>query len=360
MKTTVLLLISFASIVLVPSSFAETGKSKLFKAKALYLPDSTLKSPEAVQHYINLAKHSEINAYVIDVKGIDGMVKYKSKIAIVLSNNAWIAEYDVPKLVRSFHANHIHAIARIACFNDPYMPVHKPEWAIKDKQGNIYNLAKEETWLNPVNQEVWKYLVDVAKESMEMGFDEIQFDYVRFPFDRDSTAMVFGEKITGRHKVIDSFLAYARKEMPNTVLSADVFGIICQSVNDPENIGQNLEYVGKNLDYISPMIYPCLYAKGQIVNGKVFEKPDLDPYGVVNNALLEAKSRIAKVQPYRANIRPYLQAFTASWLNKEDYQPYGAEQIKQQIKAAKDAGAEGWILWNQEGRYPEDAFLSKH
>jgi len=92
------------------------------------------------------------------------------------------------------------------------------------------------------------------------------------------------------------------------------------------------------MDYISPMTYPSLYAKGQIVNDIPFPKPDLNPYGVVYNSLLKANSRIAKVKGYRAKLRPYLQAYTASWLNKEDYQQYDAQQIEQQIKAASDAG----------------------
>ena len=104
------------------------------------------------------------------------------------------------------------------------------------------------------------------------------------------------------------------------------------------------------------MTYPSLYAKGQIVNDIAFAKPDLEPYAVVYNSLLRANNRIAKVKAYLAKIRPYLQAYTASWLSKEDYQPYGAEQIKQQIKAAHDAGCNQWIFWNNEGIYPEDAF----
>jgi hypothetical protein len=352
----ILILICFSGISFSHTLLAQNNKKKPVEVRALYLPNAVLTDSVLVEHFIKLAEHSAINAYVIDIKGIDGKVNYESKITEVRNAKAWKKEYDMSKLVKKFHQHHIHVIGRIACFNDPYLPLQKPKWTIKDSEGKIYHHAKGETWLNPVNKNVWKYLVDIAKESSTKGFDEIQFDYVRFPFERDSNALQFGEKIIERYKVIDDFLAYARKEMPQQILSADVFGIICESVNDPEQIGQNLEYVGINLDYISPMIYPSLYAKGQIVNSESFPKPDLNPYGIVFQSLTSAKNRISKVKNYRAKLRPYLQAYTASWLNKDDYQPYGAKQIREQIKAVEDAGCSQWIFWNENGNYPDDAF----
>jgi len=140
-----------------------------------------------------------------------------------------------------------------------------------------------------------------------------------------------------------------------------VFGIIMESPADTEGIGQYLEYVGKDIDFISPMVYPSHYAYGQIVNKVKFEAPDLDPYGVVYNTLVKGKGRIEQVSDYKAKVRPYLQDFTASWLQpkngKKMYQSYGAEQVKQQIQAVYDAGYEEWILWSAGNKYHEEAFV---
>lgn len=355
LKTT-LFLFWIASGVFINSAVAQ-NKKKEWETRALYLSPGVLCDTNKVNHFIALTKKSLVNSYVINAKGEEGLVTYDSKIFTVRNTKACKKVYDISQLIRKFHQNHIHVIARVVCFNDPYLPELKKEWALKRKNGELYQSTEGVTWLNPVNKQVWKYLVDIAKESLTKGFDEIQFDYVRFPYDDTKGEFDFGEKVETRHTFIDSFLAYARNQMPKAILSADVFGIICQSVNDPENIGQNLEYVGKNLDFISPMLYPSLYTKGQIIKGDTFPKPDLKPYGVVYNSLMNAKNRIALVKNYHAKIRPYLQAYTASWLNKEDFQIYGAEQMKQQIKAANDAGCDQWIFWNEEGNYPENGFM---
>jgi hypothetical protein len=342
----------FLFFIVSANVFAAT--KQLPPVRALYLSPGVLLDSNKVQHFIELTKHTRVNAYVIDAKGEDGKVHYKSQLPAVLTANAWSDEYELDRLLKQLHKNHIRVIARIVCFNDPLLSAFKPALAVTHADGTLYKSPISGNWLNPVNKENWKYLVDIAKECTAKGFDEIQFDYVRFPTDGDVKDLDFGQPVPVRHFIIDSFLAYARKQMPRAILSADVFGIICESVNDPEKIGQTIETVGKDLDYISPMIYPSLFACGQEVNRVKFEKPDLDPYNVVYNTITGAKKRIATVNGYRAKIRPYLQAYTASWLKKEIYQTYGPEQIRQQIKAANDAGCDQWIFWNEDGIYPEE------
>ena len=336
--------------------FAGNNSDKTFAVRALYLSDNAVVDSLTVKHFISLAKKSSVNTYVINIKGTDGLVNYESKIEPVRKAKAYTPQFNISNVIKQFHKNHIHVIGRVVCFNDTYLAQQKPEWAIKNAKGEMYITTGGEFWVNPMNKEVWKYLIDIAKEGLAKGFDEIQFDYVRFPTDGNVKELDYGNNPPEKFVVIDNFLAYARAQMPKAILSADVFGIICESPDDMQNIGQNMEYVGRNLNYISPMTYPSLYAKGQIVNDIAFAKPDLEPYAVVYNSLLRANNRIAKVKAYRAKIRPYLQAYTASWLSKEDYQPYGTEQIKQQIKATHDAGCSQWIFWNDESIYPEDAF----
>ena len=327
--------------------------------KALYLTGWTVGIPASLKHYVDLANSTEINSYVVDIKDDDGYVGYKSSVPAVIANKAWQSKYDVDKVIKTFHDNNIHVIGRIVSFKDPVLSVKRPDLAVKRADGSVWKDNDGVTWLNPYNQESWDYIVQIAKEAVSKGFDEIQFDYVRFPNDGAKSAMNFGDASTKKYEAIDGFLDYARKQMPGVTLSADVFGIICESPGDTEQIGQNLEYVGKSLDYISPMAYPSHYALGQIVNGVKFSKPDLDPYNVVYNTLIKAKARISKVDGYKASLRPYLQDFTASWVGKGNYQHYGDDQVRQQIKAVYDAGYDQWILWDANNNYSESALLKK-
>ena len=334
-----------------------TSSGKDIKVKALYLTGWTVGSEKKVNHYVELAKNTEINSYVVDIKDDDGYVGYESQLPEVREINGWMKKYDADKVLKAFHDNNIHVIGRIVCFKDTVLSSAKPELAIKDKRGGLYKTkntdGKTITWLNPYEKGSWSYLIDIAKEAVQKGFDEIQFDYIRFANDGSKKNMDFSAYPQPKYEAIDEFLEYARKELPGVVLSADVFGIICESPSDTEDIGQYLEKIGMNIDYISPMAYPSHYATGQIVNKVKFAKPDLQPYGVVFNTLTKAKDRIAQVSGYKANVRPYLQDFTAPWIGKGNYQTYGAEQVRQQIKAVYDAGYDQWILWDALNTYDE-------
>lgn len=330
---------------------------KDLKVRALYLTGWTVGSDDRVKHYVELAKNTEINSYVIDIKDDDGYVGYESNVPAVREMKAWKKKYDVDKVIKEFHDNDIHIVGRLVCFKDPVLSSKKPELAVKNVNGGIWRDNHKLSWLDPYNRDSWPYIIEIAKEAVSKGFDEIQFDYIRFPNDGNKKAMSFTKSDLKKYEVINEFISYARKELPDAVLSADVFGIILESPEDTEGIGQYLELVGKELDYISPMVYPSHYAVGQKVNGVQFMKPDMDPYGVVYQSMLKCKDRLSKVEDYRAGVRPYLQDFTASWLGKGYYQSYGPEQVRQQIKAVYDAGYEEWIFWDANNTYSEAAFL---
>lgn len=326
------------------------------KVKALYLTGWTVGNDVKVDQFIKLAKTTEINSYVIDIKDDDGYVGYETSIPGVREIGGWKKKYNEDKVLKAFHDNGIHVIGRLVCFKDPVLSAKRPELAVKKAGGGIWRDNRKLSWLDPYNRNSWTYIVEIAREAVNKGFDEIQFDYVRFPNEGNKKSMVFGNSGQKKHEAINEFLAYARKELPGVVLSADVFGIICESPADTENIGQYLELIGKDMDYISPMVYPSHYAAGQIVNSVKFEKPDLEPYGVVYNSLVKARDRISKVKDYKAKVRPYLQYFTAPWLGKGYYKAYGPEEAKLQIKAVYDAQYDEWILWNPSNKYDEKAF----
>jgi hypothetical protein len=329
------------------------------KVKALYLTGWTVSSTIRLNHFIDIAKTTEINSYVLDIKDDDGYVGYDSQLPEVIKSGTSMKKYNPDKVLKAFHDNGVHVIGRIVCFKDPVYSIKRSDLAVKNTAGGLWKDKKGKTWLNPYNKNCWTYLIDIAKEGVQKGFDEIQFDYVRFPDGGIKKTMDLSGADKEKYEKIDEFLAYAKKELPNVKVSADVFGIICESPADVEGIGQNLEYVGKDVDYISPMLYPSHFALGQTVNGITFAKPDFEPYKVVYNSLIKAKDRISKVSGYNADVRPYLQDFTASWLHKGDYQSYGAEQVKAQIKAVYDAGYDEWILWDATNKYTEDALQKK-
>ena len=266
-------------------------------------------------------------------------------------------------MLKEFHDNGIYVIGRLVVFNDPAYSIKRPDLAIKSVNGGLWKDNAKHTWLNPYNKDAWSYTVSIAKEAVAKGFDEIQFDYVRFPSESKKNKMDLSGFTQERYQAICEFLAYAKKEIPEVPISADVFGIIFESPADTEHIGQYLEEVGRNIDYISPMAYPSHYAYGQIVNKIEFPAPDLDPYNVVYNTLAKGKERLSKVSDYKANVRPYLQDFTAKWLQpvkgKKMWQDYGTEQVKEQIKAVYDAGYDQWILWDPSNTYDEEAFEKK-
>lgn len=334
----------------------KSTKKTDIKVKGLYLTGWTVGSMKKVQHFIDLAKTTEINSYVVDIKDDDGYVGYESDIPEVKEIGAWQKKYNVDAVLKAFHDNDVHVIGRIVCFKDPILSSKKPELAIQNVNGGLWQDRKKKTWLDPYDQGSWPYLVAIAKEAVQKGFDEIQFDYIRFANDGDKKAMKFDTNGKKKHEIINEFLAYARKEMPDVVLSADVFGIILESPEDREDIGQYLELMGRDMDYLSPMVYPSHYALGQGVNGKVFKKPDLDPYGVVYQSLLKAKNRLDKEQAQKVNMRAYLQDFTASWIGKGNYQTYGPQQIREQIKAVYDAGYDEWLFWDAGNSYSEAGF----
>jgi len=332
--------------------FQNSGKKRV-KARGLYLTATS--AGVKLKHYIELANQTEINSYVIDYKDDDGYVCVDSKVPLAKEVHAIDVRYDAEKVVKQLHENNIYAIARIVCFKDPFLSKGRPDMAIKNKDGGLY-VHNKKTWVDAYNREAWQYNIDLAKEALAKGFDEVQFDYIRFP-DGKKSQMVFsnteGKKM---NETINSFLAEARKQMPGDILSGDVFAIICESPGDTEGIGQVWEEVGESLDYVCPMSYPSHYALGQIINKVRFSKPDLDPYNVIKNTYLKAKERLSKVDGHKPMLRAYLQDFTATWIGKGNYQHYGADQVRQQIQAVYDAGYDEWFLWDPMNTYDEAAF----
>lgn len=336
------------------------------KVKALYLTGSSAGDKNKMDWVIDLAKRTELNSVVIDIK--DTWVNYDSDVAEVDRLNLERDMYDPEALIKELHDNNIYVIGRLVVFKDHYLATKRVDLAIKAKGGGLWYENGRTAWTNPYNEEVWNHNVSIALEAAEKGFDEIQFDYVRFPTD-PGRMVDYGSSPPPRPDTINGFLKLAAEKLQplGCKVSADIFGIVLESRTDGMNLGQDLESIGMSIDAVSPMIYPSHYSNdskgpmgngyGQEIGDLLFKKPDMVPYDIVYNTLLNAKKRLSAVEDYRAVMRPYLQAFTASYLYKDYYQTYGAKQIREQIQGVYDAGYEEWILWNARNVYPEEAFL---
>jgi len=338
------------------------------KVKAVYLTGPSAGLTARVDNIIDLANKTELNTVVVDIKE-DGTVNYESSLEVVKKYGEQIKYYKPEKLIKKFHDNGVYVIGRIVTFRDKTLAKKRADLGIKNSRGTLWLENGKNPWTNPYNEEVWDYNIAIAKEAASKGFDEIQFDYVRFPTGKKGD-FNYGTNVPAKAEAINGFLAKAQKEIYEGMgvpVSADVFAIIIESKGDGESIGQRIGEVGKDIYCISPMIYPSHYANnspkgvmangvGQKINGITFTKPDLEPYAVMYNALMSAKTKIALVPGYKAKVRPYLQAFTAKYLPNGYYQAYGPQQIKDQIKAVYDAGYEEWILWDSSNKYQEVYF----
>lgn len=335
------------------------------KVKALYLTGGV--AAKNIDHYINLANKTELNSFVIDIKE-NGFINYESQIPLAQELSLYKKVYNVGELLKKCHENNIYVIGRIVVFRDNGLSKKKTEYGIKKHSGSLWTEGKHGSWTNPYISEVIDYNIEIAKEAVQLGFDEIQFDYVRFPT-ASSKQVNYGENPPAKTDAISEFLNKAAEEIKkvkDVPVSADIFGIVIESDRDGKAIGQLFDEIGMNIDYISPMIYPSHYANasngmfgngvGQAINGVLFTAPDLEPYNVIYQALLKAKSRISQVPEYKAKVRPYLQDFTIK-MKEGYYQEYGPKQVREQIRAVYDAGYEEWILWDGSNTYSEDVFL---
>jgi hypothetical protein len=245
-------------------------------------------------------------------------------------------------MLQTLREHRIYPIARIVVFKDPFLAKKKPEWAVKDINGGLWQDHKGLNWVDPNNHQVWDYIVDIAKEAIGMGFQEIQFDYVRFTSDGDLSRCVYPYG-TGqlRQDVIEEFLQYARTKLKDyqVPISADIFGLTT-STNDDMGIGQKFEKIAASVDVVCPMVYPSHYALGTFG----LKDPDVNPYETVFRGVSDAKKRLAKLGNTSTQIRPWLQDFSLGY-------HYGRNEIQKQIQAVKDAGINEWIFWNPSCRY---------
>lgn len=336
-----------------PSAVADRAPAQL---RGIYLNAYAAGSTNRLGTLLGLADTTEINAFVIDVKDERG-IRYRSgiELAVELAQAGEVTIRDVEALAARLKERSIWSIARIVLFKDPILSEARPEWSIRDPDGGIWRDREGHSWVSAWEPAVWDYNLDIAEEVARAGFDEIQFDYVRFPESfRNLPEQVHPRAQGTRSDAIALFLAEARRRLHplGVVVAADVFGL---SPNDPRDvaIGQQWETVLASADHVLPMVYPSHYFPTHL---RGVTRPNRMPYETVFTSLglgmiRWERLREAGVRP--ARVIPWLQAFNAPWVDR-DY-PYGPEQADAQIRGVYDVGLDDWIFWHPGSRYEQIA-----
>jgi hypothetical protein len=304
---------------------------------------------------LELVARTELNAVVIDIKGDRGLIPYRTAVPLALEAGAQgpVIIKDFDGLMASLKARNVYTIARIVAFKDNVLAQRRPDWAIIDTRTGKPWLDNEKlAWVDPFREEVWDYAIAVATEAVAKGFDEVQFDYVRFPTDGKLSAARYSQPNNAQTRLpaIAGFLAKARRELGPTgaFLAADVFGYTAFNDNDTD-IGQRVEELALHLDYICPMVYPSGYHRG--IPG--VRNPVAQPYEIVKESVRLTRKRSA---PGTVQVRPWLQDFRDYAF---DRRIFGVNEIRAQIRGARDGGAVGFMLWNPKNDYTGGALARK-
>jgi hypothetical protein len=333
----------------------QTIKLRPQAIRAAYLTYYGVGDKKIRERVLELVGRTELNAVVIDVKGDRGLIPYRTEVPAALEAGALgpVIIKDFDGLMAGLKAQGVYTIARIVTFKDNVLATHRKDLAIIDtRTGRPWMDNEKLAWVDPFREEVWNYTIAIAKEAAAKGFDEIQFDYVRFPTDGRLSAARYSQpnNSTTRLPTIAAFLAKARRELGPTgvFLAADVFGYTAFNANDTD-IGQRIEELSPYLDYICPMVYPSGYHLG--IPG--FRNPVLHPYEVVRESVRLTRQRS---QHTTVQVRPWIQDFRDYAF---DRRLFGAREIRAQIRGAAEGGGLGWMLWNPRNDYTAEALRPK-
>ncbi len=319
-----------------------------FKVKGLYLTVYGIASKKLREAALEAIRLNNMNALVIDVKGDRGFIPFKVDLPLAdeIGANKIILVKDMKATLTSLKEQGLYLIARIVVFKDDPLAAAKPELAVKNKGGGVFRDREKLRWVDPFRKEVWDYNIAIAKIVAQLGFDEVQFDYVRFP-DNRGTGFSQPANEDSRTQAITGFLEAAHQALApsNVMVAADIFGYVLWNTNDTD-IGQKIAPILNAVDVVSPMLYPSGYHLG-IPN---YRNPVQHPYEIVYLSLKRAQERTG-ASPLR--FRPWLQAFRDYAFRGGDVKE---ERMRTQIKAADEFGSSGYMFWNPHNIYPTGKF----
>jgi hypothetical protein len=297
----------------------------------------------------DLIDRTELNAVVIDIKDYSGAISFLVSDPLLVSFDA--AENRIPDIkefIADLHQRGIYVIGRLSVFQDQKLVAARPDWAVvRASDWGVWRDRKGIAWIDVGAREAWEYIIALAKESYAVGFDEINFDYIRFPSDGDMNDIAYpwsGDRV--KTEVLDSFFRYLAENLrPFSIpFSADLFGMTTTN-RDDLNIGQVLEPALTHFDFVAPMVYPSHYPPHFLG----MSNPAAEPYRVIRYSMDKAFAR-ASTTPLK--IRPWLQDFDLG-------ADYTADMVRAQIQAVYDAGFTSWMLWDPSNRYTQGALLTE-
>lgn len=323
------------------------------EVRAIYMTSWVAGTSSMRERLIEIIDETEINAVVIDIKDDTGKISFnidKEPFKSLGSTENRIP--NITEFIARLHEKNVYVIGRIATFQDPYLIKKWPEEAVKTKTDpdKLWRDRKGLGWFDAGSEKVWDYVTKLAEESYAIGFDEINFDYIRFPSDGNMQDIYF-PKSEGKNKpeVLESFFKHLneklrQKERPIPI-SADIFGMTTTNTDDL-GIGQVLEKALPYFDYICPMVYPSHYPD----NWNGYTNPAEKPYEVIYDAMSKAVERAKVMGEDPDKLRPWLQDFNLGAV-------YTAEMVRAQIKATYDVGLDSWLIWDPKNIYTRKAFL---
>lgn len=324
---------------------AVKGKPKDFEGKGMYVTATSMELPRFKTMLAEL-KAAGGNMIVFDGKDEDGIVSWRSNVPLAKKINAFKEgplQGDLKAKVELAHKYGVHVAARVCCFHDPILAKARPDLAPRDVHGGIWKELGRQAWVDPSKPEAQQYVIDLAKELASYGVDEVQWDYVRFPAmgSTQNARYAYDMKKMEKHDVITQFVTTAYDEVKPTgvLISADVYGIMAWAQPiDVKITGQLLEDMAKHVDVLCPMVYPSHFSDGFAG----VPHPANQPYQFVHKGvdLLQKKVKGSGV-----TVRPWLQAMPYKVAN------FTPSYITAQLKAAKETGSIGWLLWNAQNKY---------
>ncbi|MBI4434179.1 hypothetical protein HY632_05385 [Candidatus Uhrbacteria bacterium] len=325
---------------------ARTAPVIIDHVHALYLT-SGIAAGDRFSAYLDQIGTTQVNALIIDLKDANGRLAFRPDAPTLVALAP--ARPTIPDLrdrVAQIHAHAGIAIARIPVFQDSWFAERTPEEAIRLPTGALWRDHLGQAWLDPASRRVWTYAADLAREAAAWGFDEVNFDYIRFPSDGALDRAVYPrwDRKQSRRSVVTAFAKAMDTEIRTRGIrtSADVFGLVFWAKNDL-GIGQYLEDLAPHFDVLAPMVYPSHYGRGF----QGYANPATEPYAVISETLRRGQERLLRISAKeRPVVRPWLQDFRMGAV-------YDAPMIREEMRAARERGSSGWMLWNPLGRYTE-------
>lgn len=315
------------------------------EVRGVYMTACIAATPPLREKMLKELEGTGINTIVIDVKDYSGNISIPMSDSTLNTDPKKGCHYnDAKDFISKLHEKGYYVIARLTVFQDPLYTKLHPELAVKKaSDGSVWRDRKGLAFIDVSARPYWEHIVKIAKESYATGFDELNFDYIRFPSDGDMKDIAF--PWTGdmeKKEALRHFFGYLKKEFRGTgaILSADLFGMTTENTDDL-NIGQYLEFALPYFDYIAPMVYPSHYPP----NWRGYPNPAEKPYEVIKYSMGKAYER-ASTTPEK--LRPWLQDFNLGAI-------YTVDMVKAQMKGVYDSGLTSWMLWSPSNRYTAGA-----